>query len=78
MNWCNDSNWPWGGSILMTVGMVMFWALVIAAIVFAVQYLASSRRTGSSPGPGRAVRKACSHNAMHAVRSMTLNASGNQ
>lgn len=48
MNWCNGDNWSWGGSFLMTAGIVVFWALVIAAVAFAVRYLVSS--AGPSPG----------------------------
>lgn len=55
MMW-NDGDWLWGGSILMTVAMVVFWALVITAVVLAVRYLVSSQGTGSPPpaGPSRA------------------------
>jgi uncharacterized membrane protein len=31
--------WGWGGWILMTLAMVVFWALVITAIVLAIRYL---------------------------------------
>ncbi|MGB8506332.1 SHOCT domain-containing protein [Mycobacterium sp.] len=32
--------WDWGGWIVITVVMVLFWAAVITAIVLAVRYLA--------------------------------------
>jgi putative membrane protein len=48
-------NWGWGGWIVMAVGMVVFWALVITAVVLAVRYLAGSRGTAASPsGSGQA------------------------
>lgn len=40
--------WLWGGSILMTVAMVLFWALLITAVVLAVRYLLSVHGTGSA------------------------------
>ncbi|MGE2815407.1 SHOCT domain-containing protein [Mycobacterium heidelbergense] len=48
----HGGDWMWGGSILMTVAMVVFFALIIVAIVLAVRYLASSPGTGSAPTPG--------------------------
>lgn len=51
MMW-NDGDWSWGGSILMTGAMVVFWALLITAIVLAVRYLVSLHGTGSAPGAG--------------------------
>jgi putative membrane protein len=55
MMW-HGGDWVWGGSILMTVAMVVFWALLITAVVLVVRYLVSSHGTGSAPdaGPGRA------------------------
>ena len=46
----NDWGWGWGGWLLMTLVMIVFWAAVITAVVTAVRYLASSRRLGPSPG----------------------------
>ena len=37
--------WGWGGWILMSLVMVVFWALVITAIVLAIRYLTG----GSDP-----------------------------
>ncbi|KDE97106.1 conserved hypothetical protein [uncultured Mycobacterium sp.] len=57
MMWYGGDGWGWGGWILMTVGMVAFWALVITAIVFAVRFVADSRHTSTRPpvsGPMRA------------------------
>jgi putative membrane protein len=47
--WYGGDGWGWGGWVLMTVGMVVFWALVITAVVLAVRYLASPRGTGANP-----------------------------
>jgi putative membrane protein len=49
--------WGWGGWVVMTVVMVLFWALVITAVVLAVRYLAgsptaASRRRGAGPPRG--------------------------
>ena len=57
--------WGWGGWILMTLAMVVFWALVITAIVLAIRYLtggshpnqASPRsRSGGRRRVGRTLR----------------------
>lgn len=37
--------WGWGGWTLMAIAMVLVWAAMIAAVVFAVRYLASNRTT---------------------------------
>jgi putative membrane protein len=34
--------WSWGGWVLMSVVMVLFWATVITAIVVATRYLVGS------------------------------------
>jgi putative membrane protein len=44
-----DADWGWGGWALMTVGMVLFWVVVITAVVLAVRYLAAPRGTAASP-----------------------------
>jgi putative membrane protein len=44
-----DADWGWGGWALMTVGMVLFWVVVITAVVLAVRYLAGPRGTAASP-----------------------------
>jgi len=41
--------WGWVGWIVMTFGMVAFWALVITAIVLAVRWLIGQRGTTSGP-----------------------------
>ena len=49
--------WSWGGWLLMTLVMIVFWAAVITAVVLAVRYLADSRHPGGGPplpGPARA------------------------
>jgi putative membrane protein len=47
MMWYGGDGWGWGGWILMTVGMVAFWALVITAIV-----VGDSRHTTRPPVSG--------------------------
>ena len=49
MMWYGGDGWGWAGWILMTVGMVAFWALVITAVVLAVRYVAGPRGTAASP-----------------------------
>ena len=43
--WMWGDGWGWGGWILMTVVMVLFWAVVITTIVLAIRYLAGPRHT---------------------------------
>jgi putative membrane protein len=50
MMWCDD-DWGWGGWVLTTAAMVVFWALAITAIVLLARYLVSSRR-GAKLGAG--------------------------
>ena len=45
-------DWGWGGWILMTVAMVVFWALLITAVVLLVRYLVTSRGTVVPPAVG--------------------------
>ena len=47
-------DWGWGGWLLMTVLMVLFWAVVITAVVVAVRYLAGPRHTAPDSLPSRA------------------------
>jgi putative membrane protein len=42
----------WVGWTLMTVAMVVFWALLITAVVLLVRYLASPQRGGANPAAG--------------------------
>ena len=54
MMWGYD--WGWGAWLVMSVGMVLFWGLVIAGIVVLVRYLSGTGQGGppaSSPDPGR-------------------------
>jgi putative membrane protein len=44
----HGGNGIWGGSILMTVALVMFGALLITAVVLTVRYLISLPDTGSA------------------------------
>ena len=37
------SNGGWGGWLLMTIAMVLFWALIITAVVLIVRYVVSQR-----------------------------------
>jgi putative membrane protein len=53
----DGDGWGWAGWILMTVGMVAFWAVVITAVVLAIRYLTGSRgsaATSTSSGQTRA------------------------
>ena len=47
------SNGGWGGWLLMTIAMVLFWALIITAVVLIVRYLISQRPTDISAGSAR-------------------------
>jgi len=49
MMWYGSNGWGWGGWILMTVVMVLFWAAVITAVVLAIRYVASPRGTAAGP-----------------------------
>ena len=42
----------WGGWILMSLAMILFWALVITAIVLAVRYLVGAAGPHNRPGAG--------------------------
>jgi putative membrane protein len=55
MMWYSADGWGWLGWILMTVGMVAFWALVITAIVLVIRYVTTSRGPAASPAsiPGQ-------------------------
>jgi putative membrane protein len=44
--------WGWGGWILMALVMIVFWALVITAIVLAVRYFAGGGTTHGRAGGG--------------------------
>jgi putative membrane protein len=48
----HGGNGTWGGSILMTVALVMFGALLITAVVLTVRYLISLPGTGSAAAAG--------------------------
>ena len=48
--WWGDG-WGWGGWLLMSVVMVLFWVAVITAIVLAIRYLVGSG--GARGGPPR-------------------------
>jgi putative membrane protein len=57
MMWYGGNGWGWGGWMLMAVGMVLFWALVITAVILAIRYLTGSRGADASlrgSGPTRA------------------------
>ncbi|MEU6776603.1 hypothetical protein [Streptomyces sp. NPDC046759] len=50
-----DGGWGWGGWIVMTVFMVLFWAVLIVGLVVLVRYLVGARhhqQPGSPPPPG--------------------------
>jgi putative membrane protein len=46
--------WGWGGWIAMTLVMVVFWAILITAVVLAVRYLAGAGGHRNPPAPGSA------------------------
>ena len=48
----HGGEWVWGGSVLLTVAMVVFWALLMTAVVLAVRYLVSLQGNGSAPAAG--------------------------
>jgi putative membrane protein len=57
MMWYGGDGWGWGGWLLMTVVMVLFWAVVITAVVVGIRYLTGPRPTAMHPpgsGPPRA------------------------
>ena len=54
MMWYGGDGWGWGGWLLMTVLMVLFWAVVITAVVVAVRYLAGPRQAAPGSRPSRA------------------------
>ncbi len=41
-NWMWNGGWGWGGWLMMTLGMIMFFALVIGAVVAAARYFGSA------------------------------------
>jgi putative membrane protein len=51
MMW-HRGDWLWGGSIVLTLAMVVFGALLISAVVLAVRYLLSSQGSRAAPGAG--------------------------
>ena len=57
MMWYDGGGWGWGGWLLMSIAMVLFWAVLITGVVAGIRYLAGSQRTAShapSSGPSRA------------------------
>lgn len=51
MSWYGGNGWGWGGSILMTVAVVLFVTGVISAVIVTIRYLTDPRGTAASP-PG--------------------------
>ncbi|MET8947374.1 SHOCT domain-containing protein [Streptomyces sp. NPDC004542] len=50
-----DGGWGWGGWFVMTVFMVLFWAVLIVGLVALVRYLSGTRhrqQPGSPPASG--------------------------
>jgi putative membrane protein len=43
--------WGWGAWLIMTVVMVLFWALVIGGIVVLVRYVTGAQRGGQPGSP---------------------------
>ena len=50
----HQGGWGWGGWILMTIVMVLFWAAVITAIVLAIRYVAGGGRDRNQTRAGSA------------------------
>ena len=46
--------WGWGGWLLMTVVMVLFWAVVITAVVVGIRYLTGVPHHRAPTAPPRA------------------------
>lgn len=55
MMWYGADGWGWLSWLLMTVGMVLFWAVIITAVVLAVYYLVDQRGVAASPPSSRTV-----------------------
>jgi putative membrane protein len=51
MMYWSDYHMGWWGYAWMAVGMVVFWALVVLAIVAVVRYVANDRRVDAHPAP---------------------------
>ncbi|WP_225838787.1 SHOCT domain-containing protein [Streptomyces sp. NK08204] len=50
-----DGGWGWGGWVVMTVVMVLFWAVLIFGLVALVRYLTGAhhhQQPGAPPPPG--------------------------
>jgi putative membrane protein len=56
MMWHDADGWGWLGWVLMTAGMVAFWALLITAIVLVIRYLATSRGPANPPSVPAQIR----------------------
>jgi len=56
MMWGYD--WGWGGWLVMSVMMLLFWGLVIAAIIALVRYLGRRTRQDGPPASSPADRRA--------------------
>ncbi|MEU6327747.1 hypothetical protein ABZ851_10735 [Streptomyces sp. NPDC047049] len=51
MMWYGGWGWGWGGWFVMTVVMVLFFALVIVGIVALLRYLTGAHRGSRPPSP---------------------------
>ncbi len=61
--------WGWGGWLLMSAVMVLFWVAVITAIVLAVRYLVSSGGArGGLPVTSRRAPRTCWPDALLGAR----------
>lgn len=57
-DWMWHSGWGGAGWVLMTVVMVVFWAVVITSVVLAVRYLTADRGRMAGPQPGPVTNRA--------------------
>ncbi|MFF4762304.1 SHOCT domain-containing protein [Streptomyces sp. NPDC001292] len=46
-----DGGWSWGGWLVMTVITVLFWAVLIVALIALVRYLTGARHQPGPPPP---------------------------
>lgn len=52
-NWMWNGGWGWGGWLTMTLGAILFFALVIGVVVAAARYLGSAAHGPQTAQPQR-------------------------